>query len=1028
MTSTSVGLLRRRSISFVTRSAITVLYCVVAFLFVQAMLQPQCAGVHDEAVTAVLQTGGIHDVAVAAVLQTGDVLHEAAVAVMQTDGVHGGAVAAVMQTDRVHRAMAAVMQTGGIHDEAAVVQTNDAHEEDMAAVVQTGDVHKAAEAAVIQTVAVDRHTVDWVYGNARGLRQGCGEFRKAVSVNKPTFFAVNETHLDGDPSKPFVPHDYKVLCRLDRSMHGGGLLLGGRKHLLVDVLDLRKYNVIGVVEMVGIEWEGIHWILYYTPNSIAALELIDTMQRYKKDNPQGHCVFIGDANVHNADWIHSNFTDLAGELAQEFCEMFGMQQLINFPTRGENTLDLVMSDIDGTARELPGFGNSDHVAMALSFKMDGQMPPTPIKHQVQNWYNAPWNHIKGALKREFKDWTPQGTVDEAEADFDKRINDIILKYVKWKKPATPGPTPWWDKQCEMAYVHKCQCFDARVGAPEAYKIAIKRARRVQRRAYGKYQAKIKNKLANSGNGDTDFWQACKEIAGLDCEKGAATPDPQECADHFAEKMSNGKEIEFDEDFIPKDSFKVKISSFKIRRKNVLKSLKKMDPRKSANGVSPCFWKECADIMESHVTKLFKHIVKHAEYVYRWKTGRVTALHKRKSVKEPSNYRPLKVLENISVCFEDTISDQLYKWIEKFIPESQFGFLREVGTDDYGCTITFKMQMCLNKRGEGILISLDVKGAFDRVWWGRLKARLKAKGMRGRALRLMKHYLYERFLKVVSRSSSSTRRQIFSGVPQGAKWSPFLWNFDISEMPEAVSDGADVICYADDSGLWYEITKENKACLIGTINDDLQALVEWGKDNKTTFEASKNLAMVVSRKRKPFDISGARMSGLRMDGHPVEVVEEMRLVGFWFDSKLTFGGMVKRLAKKARSRVGALRRLKPMLNPENLKTMYTSFVRSVMKFGSLAYMSAADSHLERLDRIQESVSSFCGFEIESLESRREAAAIAMAFKMLDGKARGDLNLFKPEFGEPLSLTKKRARSDYEEGTQLKSLIRAHTCLR
>ena len=118
------------------------------------------------------------------------------------------------------------------------------------------------------------------------------------------------------------------------------------------------------------------------------------MQRYKEDNPQEHCVFIGDANVHNADWIHSNFTDLAGELAQEFCEMFGMQQLINFSTRGENTLDLVVSDIDGTARELPGFGNSDHVAMALSFKMDGQMPPTPIKHQVQNWYNAPWNHIK----------------------------------------------------------------------------------------------------------------------------------------------------------------------------------------------------------------------------------------------------------------------------------------------------------------------------------------------------------------------------------------------------------------------------------------------------------------------------------------------------------------------------------------------------------------------------------------------------------------------------------------------------------
>ena len=122
-----------------------------------------------------------------------------------------------------------------------------------------------------------------------------------------------------------------------------------------------------------------------------------------------------------------------------------------------------------------------------------------------------------------------------------------------------------------------------------------------------------------------------------------------------------------------------------------------------------------------------------------------------------------------------------------------------------------MQSCLNARGEGVLISSDVKGAFDRVWWGRLKA----KGKRGRALRLMKSYLSDRFFKVVSRSPSSTRKQIFSGVPQGAKWSPLLWNFDISEMPEVVSDDADSICYADD----------RQRSLVRS-HDDEQSLFDW----------------------------------------------------------------------------------------------------------------------------------------------------------------------------------------------------------
>ena len=46
---------------------------------------------------------------------------------------------------------------------------------------------------------------------------------------------------------------------------------------------------------------------------------------------------------------------------------------------------------------------------------------------------------------------------------------------------------------------------------------------------------------------------------------------------------------------------------------------------------------------------------------------------------------------------------------------------------------FKMLSVLERRGEGILISLDVKGAFDRVWWAMLKAKLEACGLTGDAL-------------------------------------------------------------------------------------------------------------------------------------------------------------------------------------------------------------------------------------------------------------------------------------------------------
>jgi len=159
--------------------------------------------------------------------------------------------------------------------------------------------------------------------------------------------------------------------------------------------------------------------------------------------------------------------------------------------------------------------------------------------------------------------------------------------------------------------------------------------------------------------------------------------------------------------------------------------------------------------------------------------------------------------------EDCIEPQFDKWMAYFTPDCQFGFVKGSGTDDYGAGITMTMLVHLDSRGEGILVSLDVKGAFDRVWWSRLKARLKAKGMIGKALKLLRDYLWRRFIQVVHNGDASELKEIFSGVPQGAKVSPKLWNFDISDMEHFLSFLCMLICYTDDCGLWYAITELNR---------------------------------------------------------------------------------------------------------------------------------------------------------------------------------------------------------------------------
>jgi hypothetical protein len=93
-------------------------------------------------------------------------------------------------------------------------------------------------------------------------------------------------------------------------------------------------------------------------------------------------------------------------------------------------------------------------------------------------------------------------------------------------------------------------------------------------------------------------------------------------------------------------------------------------------------------------------------------GRITALHKRGAISDPKNHRPVTVLENISLLFEDVLSNQLHGFLEKYIPTSQFGFLRKCGTQDDGALLVLKVNEILERGNECVIISLDVAGAFD----------------------------------------------------------------------------------------------------------------------------------------------------------------------------------------------------------------------------------------------------------------------------------------------------------------------------
>ena len=113
-----------------------------------------------------------------------------------------------------------------------------------------------------------------------------------------------------------------------------------------------------------------------------------------------------------------------------------------------------------------------------------------------------------------------------------------------------------------------------------------------------------------------------------------------------------------------------------------------------------------------------------------------------------------------------------------------------------------------------------------------------------------------------------------------------------------------------------------------------------------------------------------------------------------------------ISKKARMRMGMLCRLRRLMDDGNMKQMYTSFIRPVMEYGSVQFMGAAPEHLKKLDAVQRSAERIGHFEIESLQSRREATAVAFTLKLLDGAGRGVLKNHVP------TLITQKSNKDYD----------------
>ena len=379
-----------------------------------------------------------------------------------------------------------------------------------------------------------------------------------------------------------------------------------------------------------------------------------------------------------------------------------------------------------------------------------------------------------------------------------------------------------------------------------------------------------------------------------------------------------------------------------------------------------------------------------EFPSSWKVSRITPVYKNKgSTTDPRFYRPIAVLPTLAMVFEHVIYSQMYRHIAPYIPPSQFGFLKGTGAQDCGTAMAFTATQALEDSQECCIVSLDIRGAFDSVWWDGLLQHLWSVGLRGKAYCLLRSYLCDRRLFVVVCGHTSSQLPFTAGVPQGGIWSPLLFNLYIRHLPDQVLH-CDLFQYADDSSLMKVIpSKDDRTAAADELNADLDRIYSWGQTWNINFEPAKCRTLCVSLKRD-VDLHPP----LFMATLPIDEVDVLKILGIYFDRKLLWSHMIDQLVIRCRQRLGALYRIRDYLGQNGIVTAFRLFVRPVCEYGNVIFMGASVTHLRKLDSVQQAAERMCQVTFPLLSSRRKASAIGLLCKLLDGQCRGPLQNFCP----------------------------------
>jgi len=850
------------------------------------------------------------------------------------------------------------------------------------------------------------------YFNARSLNSVSKrqELLRILDEEKFGVILITETWLNETTPSALLCHNTNyALYRCDRkgNRHGGGVCMFVHNSFSASAQKLpTRFETLEFVciDILAKKDHTRFLCVYRPPNSdqLAAYteKLCDLITVVCSVN---YPVYVlGDFNYPDIEW---NPVSAVTPCARAFIDCLSVNNLTQFvsaPTRGNNLLDLILSNIDEGVYDVhvqEPFLDSDHCSITFSVPGISGVRSLEKESVLRDFRRADYDRINEYLCAVDWNFLFADCEDSVQKHWDMFVcvartaienpKYVPLSRRRKAKSTLPPHILKLRKQKNALYKQSKNSFEYKQCAKE-YKTAL-RQHYVEREEsilgsgdvnalyrFARARFKSKEMVPSLQNDQGQFIVEDKDKAALLNEKFASV---------FTEDDGNFP------DFPRRVSSDAELCDVSFSEYAVYKALLQLPNKVSGtpDELPALFLKNAAVSVAEPLSTIFNLSFKKHELPKIWLSANVVPLYKKNVASDPLNYRPISLTSVCSKVMESIARESIVSFlsVENAVSKEQHGFRknRSTVTQLLESEIDY-FERLLAKRGVDIVF-LDFAKAFDSVCHNKLLHKLKSYGICGDLLQWLSAFLRNRTQRVTINGVFSESVSVKSSVPQGSVLGPLLFLLYINDIVDCVQNmPVHIKLFADDVKVYSSVSDSASLQIV------LNSITAWAAKWQLRLACNKCVVLSLGR--------GGNHGNLYSVGNRLLNRElSCRDLGVQITHNVKSSDHCNLISDKAMRRMGMIFRVFSCKRVNILLKAYKTYVQPLVESASVTWCPYLHKDIDAVEKVQRFFTrrlfKRCNLQaatyaqrlaylgLESLELRRIRTDLVMYYNIIHGES-------------------------------------------